>query len=236
MGNSGGGAPGGAGRGQSASRASIVDPVLLSEWTRQQNAHVHEWKLEERQREWVANQEAAKRLRNTINWLAQCCRDSLLPSYARFRSGGNLWAIKAWEWNVDDPLNNFVSTGGPKRHFTELKHSGPYEAFLFFARADLDRLFERAALSPLQVSKADLTRLSPYLQMAVRLALQKGYYGKECSDTQAVREAEVRAAWPQFMGSVPISENMIQQVARLMGFPDPEAIERGKRGGRGKMG
>lgn len=234
MGNSGGGAPG------SGRFGTIATPALKSpfpaEWMLRQDSHVHAWHLEVRQRKWEANQRAKTRLNDIINWLAQCCRDSAIQSFARFRSGGALWPIKPWEWNVDNPLDKFVVDGGPKRHFTELKHSGPYEAFLFFARADLDRLFEQVALSPLQVSKADLARLSPYLQMAVRLALQKGYFDKECSYTQAVREAEVRAAWPQFMEGVPISNNTIQQVARLMGFPDPEAIVRGKRGGRGKTG
>jgi hypothetical protein len=233
--NYGGGAPGGSsGPARKIGRPMITQGFLPPELVKQQNAHVFAWHLERREMAWERNKAAATRLRETVNWLAQRCRDSEIGSYARLRSGGGLWPMTAWEWNIDDPFTTFVCNGGHKRFFPEFKSSGPYEAFLFFSRTGMAAVLDRFGRTPLQVFEADLSRLSPYIQLAVRLALRKGYFGKDSCDTQAVREAEVRAAWPDAMREIPMTENTVQLVARTMGFPDTVAIQRGSKGGRAK--
>lgn len=198
--------------------------------------HILAWYDEQRERKWEANRSATLRLQRTVEWMAQCCRDGALASYARLRIGGGLWPVSDWEWNVDAPLDQFVRDGGPKRHFPKFQHTGPYEAYLFFRRADLEALFDRLALAPLRVSDTDLSNLSPYLQFAVRLALKKQYFTKDQCETSAVREAEIRAMWKDAMGDVPMTKNVVQMIARVIGFPDPLAIQRGKKGGRAKSG
>ena len=210
----------------------IAQDLLPREWTHQHNCHVLEWRLEQRQFKWEQNMQAGRRLREAVNWLAQRCRDGQLVSYARFRTGGHLWPMAAWEWNVDDPLPKFVIEGGHKRYFSELKGTGPFEVYLFFTRAELVAAFNRLKLAPVIVPAADLSRLSPFLQLAVLLARKNEYYSKAQCETQAVREAEVRAVWSVALPDVPATENSVQLVARIMGFPDPVAIKRGQKARR----
>lgn len=235
--NSGGGAPGRSRIPErKISRPLITQDLIPREIAHQRNAHVYAWHVEKRQRHWQENKQAGARLLAVVNWLAQRCRDGHLISYARLRSGGGLWPMADSEWNVDDPLTAFVCSGGHKRYFREFKSPGPYEVYLFFAKSDLQAILDRYALVPVNVKELDLGRLSPNIQLAVRLALRKGYFSKATCETQPVREAEVRAAWPDELPDIPMTENSIKTIARMMGFPDRVAMERGRKGGRSKLG
>ena len=235
--NSGGAAPGNSRIPErKIGRPLITQDLLPREFTHQQNAHVYAWHVERRQRQWEENKQASARLLAVVNWLAQRCRDGHLISYARLKSGGGLLPMADSEWNVDDPLVTFVCSGGHKRYFREFRSPGPFEVYLFFAKLDLQVILDRFALVPVNVAELNLARLSPTLQLAVRLALRKGYFSKATCETQPVREAEVRAAWPDELPDIPMTENSIKTIARMMGFPDRVAIERGKQGGRSKLG
>ncbi len=199
--------------------------------------HVEDWRAELRQPRWEENGRAMERLEQAVEWLAQRCRDAELTSYARFRDvGGNLWPMWSVEWNVESALFHFVIHGGKKRHFPQLKQTGPFESFVFFEKAELLAALKREPASPLLVGEADLSRLSPYLQSAVRLALKKGYTSRETCDTNPVREAEIRAAWPDLLPEVTISKNAVEAIARVIGFPDNNAIGTGLRAKADKKG
>lgn len=235
--NFGGGALGGGksgmrGGGSPVSSSSV--PVV--EGPPQHNAHVHEWRLEKSQAEWVQERATEKRLRDTVAWLAQLCRDGLITSYARFRAGGGLWPMAAYEWNVDDPLSKFVIEGGHKRYFRDIANPASFDVFLFFSRAELAAAFDRMGLTTLAVAEIELSKLSPYIQLAVQLALQKGYFSKDKCETLAVREAEIRTAWPVTMADIPMSENAVKLIARLMAFPDPVSIQQGSKAHKAKSG
>ncbi len=229
--NSGGGAPGG---GRAAARPEI-SPVL-ADALKQQNAHVVEWMFSLSQSRWEENQRCIQRLKGTVDWMAQKCRDAELHSHARRKIGGGLYEMFAWEWNVENEMQLFVSQGGFNRYFYEVSPARTFEVYIFFRRSEIAAVLEGQSAAPLLVRETDISSLSPYTQLAVRLALAKGYLSKASCETQAIREAEVRAAWPTAMPDVPITENAVSMVARMMGFPDAEAIQRGQQGGRAKTG
>ena len=86
--------------------------------------------------------------------------------------------MRAAEWNIDNPLSTFIVMGGNNRHCWELPSIGPYEIFVFFDKSELLQVLARQPNAPLIVGEADLSRLSPYLQLAVRVALARGYFDK----------------------------------------------------------
>lgn len=194
--------------------------------------HKKDWQAATLNKDWEANSLALERLNRSVDWIAERCRDGELTSHLRLRVGGGpLLPMKAHEWNVDAPLFTFVMNGGNNRICHEFKHAGPFETFVFFERRQLIDTLKRDPDAPLIVAEADLARLSPYLRLAVQVALQRGYVDRKNCDTKDVREAEVTAAWPDYLPDLEPVPAMVQAIAKVMNFPDPEAIERGRRGG-----
>lgn len=204
---------------------------------RHKDFHEQDWRAEQRQPIWEENGRALERLEQSVEWLAQRCRDSVLTAHARLKDvGGNLYPMRAGEWNVESPLFHFVINGGRKRLFSQLKYSGPFESYLFFDKAELLDVLKREPDAQLLVGEADLSRLSPYLQMAVRMALRHGYTSREACDSTPVREAEVRSAWSELLPDVPFSGKALQAIAKVIGFPDSKAIAAGKLAATPKAG
>ena len=219
----------------------IRDNVGRSSLTREEtswppDAHVVAWYVELRQARWEANRAKLFRLIDTVEWIAQRCRDDDLKAYARFRSGGGLWPMDAWEWNQDNPLEKFVSDGGHKRYFTTLKSPASFDVFIFFERGSVEQLAAGLSHCPLAISETDLNRLSPFLRLAVNLALARGYTSEADDETQPIREAEVKAAWQDALPNIPWSETAAHSIARVMGFPNAKAIEQGRKAILAKKG
>jgi hypothetical protein len=197
--------------------------------------HLKDWQAEKLNEHWEANAKASDRLFKAVDWIAQKCRDGELTAFWRLRTGGGpLRPMNPYEWNVDTPLSTFVSEGGNKRYCRELKTAGPFETFVFFEKAQLLEVIRHEPDAPVVVSHADLSRLSPYLQLAVRVALEKGYFNEQATPKIAARAYEVAALWKDYLPGVPFSPSAAEQLARFIGFPDAQAIANGQRGGRGK--
>lgn len=231
--NSGGGAPGGRPMPSIARRPSATNLGSLSELIlKDANSHVYAYWTEGRvsaeQATWAENQKARERLFDAFEWLAQRCRDGEIIAHARLARGGSLFPMKSSEWNVENALQHFVSEGSFKRYFPEFNQS--CTAYAFFDRAEIENAVAVFANAPATVSNLDLQSLSPYLRLAVKIALTKGYTSPECTDTQAVKEAEVRAAWQGAMPEIPQSQNAIEAIVKVMGFPNSKAILQGKAG------
>ena len=228
MRNSGGGAPGSRIR-------SIHQPNnrLLEQLDKAPDAHIKEYRAMQmaaivgaEQLAWVENQQARNRLSGAVEWLAQRCRDGELVAYARPSVVGALYPMPAWEWNAENTLQRYVIEGTCQRYFPEVGQT--WSAYVFFDRAAVEAATATLANAPALVSTLDLQRLSRYLRLAVNLALAKGYTSHENPDTQAVREAEVKAAWGQAMPDVPQSQKAIEAIVKVIGFPNSTAILQGK--------
>lgn len=183
---------------------------------------------------WDANCVLVARLNRAVEWIATKCRDGELVSYCRFVSGGRLVAIEPHEWNVEYPVARFLANGMYNRWFLNLQPPKQWDVYVFFDRSTLEQAIAGLAHAPIDVPTADLSRLSPYLQLAVKLAMSKGYFSDAEDETQPIREAEVKAAWSQALPDVPWSETAGQAIAKVMGFPNVVAIQQGQRARAGK--
>lgn len=196
--------------------------------------HVKDWQAVKLNKDWEANSRAQKRLNRTVDWVAQKCRDIELTSFWRLRVGGSISPMRADEWNVDAPLTTFVIDGGNKRYCHELTRPGPWETFIFFEKRQLLDALRREPNAPLIVAEADLARLSPYLRLAVHVALQRHYFDRDSCETKDTREAEIEAAWAKFIPDIAPVKSTVKQLAKLMTFPNPEAIGQGQRGAQSR--
>lgn len=181
------------------------------------------------QARWEDNRERNSRLTTAVNWIATKCRDGLLQSYCRFMSGGKLMAMEAHEWNVDYPLSTFLDGGTFDRWFTQVSPPRQWSVYVFFDLHQLQCEIQSLANAPLTVAHTDLGRLSPYVQLAIKVALSNGYFSAEDDETQPVREAEIEAAWADALPDIPFSKTARDAIAKVIGFPNLEAIEQGKR-------
>lgn len=198
-------------------------------------AHVYEYWARKRQPLFEENNRATERLLDCVDWLAQHCRDGELKSFARLLDGGSLMEMRAEEWNIDQPLSAFVVQGGGLRRCYELgMRSGPFQTLAFFDRQELLEALKREPDAPLIVGEADLSRLSPYLRLAVRVALEQGYFSKDECETREVREAEVRAAWPDLISAIEAVPAMVGAIAKVINFPDANAVKQGQSGGKAR--
>lgn len=188
-----------------------------------------------RQVAWVENGLAVARLMRAVNWLAQRCRDGDLKPYARPASGGEVMPMLASEWNIDDPFEQFVMKGGNRRRFISGGYaSPPMESFVFFDRTELQEVLAREAGAKLEIGTVDLSRLSPFLRLAVRVAIEQGYFSDSATPKIAARAYQIEVLWNEYLPGVPFSPSAAEQLARFIGFPDAKAIENGRKGGRGR--
>lgn len=196
----------------------------------------HQAAVEHEQQQWEANNLSFARLTSVVEWLAQQCRDGSLRTFYRFATGGALFDMAPSDWNVDRPLQMFVADGGYKRWFVNNGTSNQWPVLIFFDQSQLAKAIAAFSHAPDTVAVTALERLSPYLKLAVRLAVAKGYSSPDAADTQPVREAEVAAAWNAALPGVPPSRTAIEAIAKVMGFPNPTAILQGKSRRSGKRG
>jgi len=182
--------------------------------------------VREEQNAWVQNHVACERLVSTVEWLAQQCRDERLIAYARPSAVGALYPMKAIEWNRENPFDWFVRKGTFNRYFADYQQT--WDCYVFFDRTELLNAVATLSHAPTMVQQVDLGSLSPYLRLAVKLALSKGYTSRDAAETQNIREAEVEAAWDEAMPDIPRSNNAIGAIAKVIGFPDATAIRHGQ--------
>lgn len=191
--------------------------------------------IETDQLAWETNRETLIRLSWATEWIAQKCRDDLLHSFARLRTGGELWPMAASEWMLDYPLATFVAEGGHKRYFANLAPPGAYDVYLFFDRAELTTLIAAFPHTTVALPTVELSLLSPYLRLAVRIAL------KEAADdrkpwSKDSRLSEIKAAWPDADLGVDYSKTQAEHIADVVKWPDSKAIEAGRKGHAFKKG
>lgn len=215
-------------------------PLTVQEYNRRHkpqprryHEHVLDFKAVQLEPIWEENKQATKRLLDCVEWLAQQCRDGELMPFARPSSGGDIMPVEASEWNIDNPLEQFVEKGGSRRRFVVNGYATPLmDSFAFFDRENLRAVLARQPDAPLIVGQADLSRLSPYLRLAVHVALERRYFAGDPIDAAPAREAEVKAAWQRYLPDVPMTPAGVKQLAKLIGFPHSEAIRQGQRGGQ----
>lgn len=203
-------------------RQHVVDWIDHISETRRAEAVASEQEL------WEANRALASRLTNVFDWIASKCRDGELASFCRFKTGGQIMPVGPHEWNIEFPIARFLAKGSYSRWFVNVQPPKQWDVYMFFDRTNLQQAIVSLAHSPVVVPVHAIDALSPYLKLAVKLALAKGYISEADDETQPVREAEVKAAWDEALPDVPWSETAGQAIAKVMGFPNANAIRQGR--------
>lgn len=198
--------------------------------------HEHANLVQGEQALWETNHAALARLLAATEWLAQQCRDKVINAFVRFQTGGMLSEMQFWEWNVDTPLFTFVASGGFNRWYVELNPPQQFPVFIFFERDAIARATATFEHAPSIIAETDLARFSPYLRLAVQLALAHNYTSRAQAETAPIREAHARQAWSAALPGVPESRTVMEAIAKVIGFPDIPAIKQGQRGAQIKKG
>lgn len=226
-------APINSGGGAKMGRTITIKELPFVQHVIDRNAHLYEFHraqaVEAEQELWEANRKLADKLTAVVDWIASKCRDGELVSFCRFLSGGQLMAIEAHEWNIESPIARFLAKGCYSRWFLRPEPVKQWDVYLFFDRANLQQVVTNLAHAPVMVPVCEIDRLSPYLKLAIKLAITKGYVSEVHDETQPIREAEVKAAWNDALPGIPWSETAGQAIAKVMGFPNASAIQQGRR-------
>lgn len=146
-----------------ARKTKTIDAILVEK----AQIPVH---IQDEQRDWEINNAALVRLRVVAGWLGGQCRDGVVVGHYRMKGGQEPFVLRAVDWNCSDEFSGWLATGGRKMYF----QSGGklFDCDFFLDRASLQNATASLAHAPLLIDRADLTRLAPDLQLAVRIALQ----------------------------------------------------------------
>lgn len=221
-----------AGTSMLATTASAGDAEQGDDLSRRLEAAATVHKL--KQAAWEDNAAATKRLTGAVEWLAAECRDGRVRSFVRFRERGALMDMQPHEWNVDHPVTEFLVEGGFERLFPVAASFQKFGVYIFIDRASLASAVAVFGRASAPVPMAELARLSPFLRLAVELALQRNYVEGGNTDPEKVRKAAVRHAWPSAFPGVEPSDAAINAIAKVIGFPDMDALQRGIRANKGR--
>lgn len=176
---------------------------------------------------WQHNEASHRRLISVLEHITDAGRDGQLETRLILVGGTELLVPEVSIWNQQPPLTGILGTCKFPLYFAS--SSRTFDCYVFISRASVDKLTATLAHTPVAVASSDIAKLSPYLQFAVKLALDLGYTSEGNADSNLVREAEVRARWEKGMPGVPISESQVAKVAFMLGWPKPESIARGGR-------
>lgn len=203
-----------------AARKLLVDPATGRELTDDEIAEVRERGRAARLSQWESDKAVNERLMSVIEWIAGRCRDGDLETRFRWVTGGPAFPVPAHVWNVEPVV---------KRMFVECQTAFWSDAFrankptyIFVTRDSLTRCL--TAIGGATVDGQDLAGLSPYLQIAVSLALK--YRDDPMSKVALV--ATIKEEWRKLHGG-DITDTAANHIAATIRPPDKSAIEYGKK-------
>lgn len=126
-------------------------------------------KLEEEQKEWEENRAAGTRLNEVVRQIGDWGRDGLLHGELRSTvSPSVVQEMDANDWACSSDFEHWMKTGTIKKY---LGSAGPYNWDIFVSKGSLEKQMSILNDTPVAVAAADISRLSPELQIAVKVAL-----------------------------------------------------------------
>jgi hypothetical protein len=170
--------------------------------------------------QWAIDNAARKRLLAAIEWVAERCRNGDLETHLRWVGGGDHFAVAANVWYVEPVIEKRFSECQAKVWSNASRQNLP--AYIFVTRDSLTRCL--TAIGAATVDGQDLAGLSPYLQIAVSLALK--YRDDTVSKDGLV--LTIKEAWKKLHGE-DISTTAAEHIAATIRHPDKRAIEYGKK-------
>lgn len=182
----------------SLSKSELETPLLVSD----------------RQKQWEANRAALNRLTKAAKWLGDKCRSAdIKTGYGSFE---NLPILNghAHSWNCINDLQHWVKDGSIEIFMVSAAKMCRCKAYV--SRADLEREIAALAHVPLMVKQEDLSLLSPDLQLAVRVALNKQLFRAGAALDGEVQRWVDDAAKAEGRS---IKRTKLQQMAAVMRYP-----------------
>ena len=172
---------------------------------------------------WEANEKAIVRITTVTKWIQRHGIDGAFQTYAlNAKPGSEPFPIKGSFWTEQNLFDIFNQGGLPNRQ------SGNGHTHIFLDRESFTRTVGLLEYAPLQLSDHDLSRLPPYLNYAVRLALANDYLVGGKAESSVVREAVVNDYWAANLPEDIKTKAALENIAWILGIPNPVAIKQGK--------
>lgn len=171
---------------------------------------------------WKTNHDATNRLMDVLQWLGDRCRSGAIQGAYIFKAGYKVFVLEKDHWNGVSDLERWARDGG----FPVYVNNASYPTHAFMVRADLDREVASLEHAPLLVDQADLSRLAPDLQLAVRLALEMKLFGPGVKTRGEVERAIDIAAKAQ---GRKITPTKLVQMSDTMRFPNSPITTKAKK-------
>lgn len=185
--------------------------------------------VEAKQQRWLSNNEASDRLFSAIQWLGDKCRAGFIEGVFQYKGWPKMYEMDAYLWNGPSDVERWAKNGGYPVWVNKVK----YDTLLFVRRDQLQCEIAALEYGPLLVETADLSRLAPDLQLAVRLALENQIFDENNGGLKSgqVIEKVIRAA---ATSGRTIADGRIEEIARLIRFPDAKRSSAGQKSARNK--
>lgn len=166
------------------------------------------------QSNWQLNVDASKRLLSAAGWLGDKCRSGAIRGAFQYKGLPKIYdAMDKQLWNGTSDLDRWARDGG----YPEFLNGHKYQTMVFVLRDDLEREIAALAHAPLLVKQEDLSKLSPDLQLAVRVALNKELFRTGSAKDGAVQTWIVAAAKAE---GRTIATTKLKQMSAVMRYPD----------------
>lgn len=172
---------------------------------------------------WQANEKAIERITIATKWIQRHGVDGAFQTYAlKEKPGSEPFLVKSSFWTGQDLFEIFNQGGIPSTQ------SSNVHTHIFLDRVGFMRVVGLLESSPLQLSERDMSRLPPYLNYAVKLALAQDWLVGGKVDNSAVREAVVDEYWSANLPEDIKTKAALDNIAWILGIPNPVAIKQGK--------
>ena len=185
--------------------------------------------VEAKQQRWKSNQEATVRLFSAIRWLGDKCRGGLIEGAFQYKRWPKMYKMDAHLWNGPSDIERWAKNGGYPEWLNKVK----YDTELFVRRDQLQREIAALEHSPLLIESSDLSRLSPDLQLAVRLALENQIFDENNGGLKSGQVTEKVISAAAVSGRT-IALGRIEEIARLIRYPDAKRSSAGQKSARNK--
>lgn len=146
--------------------------------------------LNAKQERWAANDKAKGRLFHAIRWLGNKCRAGAIEGSFQYLGAQKMHPMTVDLWNGKSDLDRWAKNGGYFTYENQIK----YRTQLFVRLDQLEHEIANLAHAPFAVSNSDLSKLSPDLQLAVRVALDLELFTPDAKADGEVQTAIIKAA------------------------------------------
>lgn len=175
--------------------------------------------------QWQTNKATAARLLKAVRWLGDKCRGRDIAGAYQFKGWPKLYNDMSPDlWNGSSDIERWAASGG----YSQWVKDRNYDTLVFVSREDLNREIAALDHAPLLLDRAELSRLAPDLQLAVRLALEHQLFDANNAGLKSGQVEHLVIAAAEQSGRQ-IAKGRMEEIARLMRWPDEKRSAAGQK-------